>query len=99
MTTELKAPLYGEMSLARIYDYKMQATHTSALNIFGDSSLPRVNLSYAHKDKKAKGEWIVKKGNFEYSVIAEPRQGWFPDTDQKLGRVGDKVSLNLNKTF
>jgi len=99
MTTELKAPLYGEMSLARIYDYKMQATHTSALNIFGDSSLPRVNLSYAHKDKKAKGEWIVRQGNFEYSVIAEPRQGWFPDTDQKLGRVGDKASLNLNKTF
>ena len=91
VTTELKAPLYGEMSVARKYNHKMQATQTAALNILGDSSLPRVNVFYANLEKKYKGEWIVKKDRFEYNVTAESRQGF--------GSSGDKVSFGLGTAF
>ena len=99
MTTEVKAPLYKEMSLSRKYDYKMKATHTAAMNILGDSSLPQVNVLYAHNDKKVKGEWIVRKNRFEYNVTAEPRQGFGSGSENKLGKVGDKVSVGLNTSF
>jgi hypothetical protein len=99
MTTELKAPLYGEMSVARKYNHKSQAIQTSALNILGNSSLPRVNIFYANLDKKYKGEWIVKKDRFEYNVTAEPRQGYGSGGDNKFGKVGDKVSFGLGTTF
>jgi hypothetical protein len=99
MTTEFKAPLYGEMSMARKYDSKFKATETSAQNILGHSSLPRLNLIYAHNAKSAKGEWIVKRDRFEYSVTAEPRQGWVASGDSALGKVGDKVTLAVNTSF
>jgi hypothetical protein len=76
----------------------MQATQTSALNILGDSSLPRVNVLYANLDKKFKGEWIVKKDRFEYNVTAEPREG-FGTSNNKFGKAGDKVSFGLGTTF
>ncbi len=99
MTTEMKAPLYGEMSIARKYDYKMRPTETSAQNILGDASLPRVNLLYAHASKKLRGEWLVKKERFEYNVTAEPRQGWGQGSQNSLGKVGDKISFGMLKTF
>jgi hypothetical protein len=99
LTTELKVPLYGEMSIARKFNYKMQATQTSALNILGDSSLPRVNILYANLDKKFKGEWIVKRDRFEYNVTAEPRQGFGSAGQTKFGKFGDKVSFGLGTAF
>ena len=98
-TTTLKAPLYGEMSIARKYDFKWHATETSALNVLGDSTLPRLNIVYAHKESKARGEWYVKKDRFDYTVTAEPRQGWGSGSQRGLGKAGDKISVGMNSKF
>lgn len=99
LVTEIKAPLYGEMSICRTFNHKMKAKETSALNILGSSNLPRLNLVYAHEEQKAKAEWVVKKSGFEYSVIAEPRVGWSPSAESKLGEEGDKLSVNVITSF
>jgi hypothetical protein len=99
LVTEMKAPIYGEMSVARKFDYKMRPTETSAQNILGDADLARVNLMYAHASNKLRGEWIVKRERFEYNVIAEPRQGWGSGSENQLGKVGDKISFGMNTYF
>jgi hypothetical protein len=99
LATEMKAPIYGEMSVGRKFDYRMQPTETSAQNILGDSDLARVNLLYAHTSNKLRGEWIVKRERFEYNVIAEPRQGWGKGAANQLGKVGDKISFGMNTNF
>lgn len=96
---QIKVPLYGEMSLSRQFDYKMQAINTSALNVLGDSKRPRLNLLFSHKDKRAKGEWIMRKTRSELSLVAEPRQGWTPSLNNSLGRAGDRLSVSFNKSF
>ena len=99
LVTEMKAPIYGEMSVARKFDYKMRPTETSAQNILGDADLARVNLMYTHASNKLRGEWIVKRERFEYNVIAEPRQGWGSGSENQLGKVGDKISFGMNTYF
>ena len=99
MTTEFKAPLYGEMSLAQKYNYKMQATQTAALNVLGEWWLPRVNLLYANVEKKIRGEWVVKRERFEYNVTAESRPGFGENGEKKFGKVGDKLSFGLATAF
>lgn len=99
LLTEMKAPVYGEMSIARKFDYKMHPTETSAQNVLGDSRLARVNITYAHPLQKLRGEWIVRHDRFEYNVTAEPRQGWRPGSESQLGKVGDKLSFGMNTSF
>jgi hypothetical protein len=99
MVHQVQAPLYGEMSIARQFNYKMKPIHTSALNVLGDSKLPRVNLTYVHSSARAKGELVVKNARSEMSVIAEPRQGWSPTGQDRLGLPGDKISVAFSKTF
>ncbi len=99
LVTEVKAPVYGEMSIARKFDYKMHPTETSAQNILGDANLARVNITYAHPSQKLRGEWVVKHDRFEYNVTAEPRQGWTPGSESHLGKVGDKLSFGMNTSF
>lgn len=99
MMHQVQAPLYGEMSLARQYDHQMRATQTSALNILGDSRRPRLNLTYVHKERRAKGELVIKNNGADMSVLAEPRQGWKPNGFDKLGQPGDRISFAFSKSF
>jgi hypothetical protein len=99
MVTEMRAPLYGAMSVARKFNYKMLPTETSAQNILGDAEVALVNVVYTHTSKRFRGEWGVKRNRFEYNVVAEPRQGWGSDQDSQLGKVGDKISLSMNTSF
>jgi hypothetical protein len=99
MITELRAPLYGEMSLARKYDYKHKPTETVAQNILGSRHRPLVNIAYVHKTQTSKAEVVVRHKRSEYKVIAEPRNGWSPSGDRSMGKVGDKITLAVVSSF
>jgi hypothetical protein len=98
-TMTLKAPLYRQMSLSRKMDSKFHATETAATNILGDSSLPTVNVVYAHGEKKIRGEMTMKNDRVNYTVTAEPRLGWGSNGDYKIKRIGDKISAGLSTSF
>jgi hypothetical protein len=99
MTHEIKIPVYAEMSICRKFDYKFKPTQTSAVNILGHSHLPKLNITYAHTAKQARGEWVMRTAGSELSVTAEPRQGWTFGSDSPVGRAGDKVSVAYRKSF
>ncbi len=95
-TTTLKAPLYGEMSISRKMNSKWKAIETAATNILGSSSRPRVNLVYAHVDRKVRGEMIIKKDRMNYTITAEARQGWASESERKLD---DRIAVGLATSF
>lgn len=99
LTTEVKAPLYGSMTLAQKFNSDLTPAETAALNLMGDNTAPHINMLYGHKTKKFKGELTFERSGFKYSVVAEPRAGWAVATDPKLGAAGDKLSLALQKNF
>ncbi len=96
---QVNVPLYGEMTLSKRYNYKMKELETSATNLLGKSSSPKLNIHYAHTEKKARGEWLVKRDASEFSLIAEPRQGWSLSKPSTLGKAGDRVSINYRQIF
>ncbi len=97
LTYDTRLPLYGEASITRKFDDKFQTIQTSAVNLLGKPSAPKLNIHHLKKEEKFKAELLVKKPLIEWGVAVEPRQYWAPG--KKVGEHGDRMSISIVNNF
>jgi hypothetical protein len=97
MTHEVKVPVCGEASFTRKFDSSFKAIKTSANNVLGSTSAPKVHVHHLASQNRYAGEFAQKKNSLEWGLVVEPRVGWQPG--ESVSKTGDKVSIRIANSF
>jgi hypothetical protein len=94
---DTRLPLYGEASITRKYSDKFLPIQTSAANLLGKPTAPKLNIHHTAANNQFKGELLKKTDLTEWGISLEPRAGWTPG--EKSGVQGDKVAVTYRNNF